>query len=97
MPQLHNDLPMLIPPIILRRSCLYLFETVSLPLGFSGCDYTSLFLNIQPYFFFFFFRKSIDDKWQVDLILLDFLKAFDCVPRECLLSKLEYYSRPETG
>ncbi len=35
--------------------------------------------------------KSIDDKQQVDLILLDFSKAFDHVPHESLLSKLKYY------
>ncbi len=35
--------------------------------------------------------KSIDDKWQVHIILLNFSKTFDRFSYKCLLSKLEYY------
>ena len=35
--------------------------------------------------------KSLDDKSQVDTILLDFSKAFDKVPHQRLLYKLQYY------
>ena len=36
--------------------------------------------------------KAMDSHHQVDLILLDFTKAFDTVPHKCLLAKLHYYS-----
>jgi hypothetical protein len=35
--------------------------------------------------------SSMDLKEQIDLILLDFSKAFDKVPHERLLYKMEYY------
>ena len=35
--------------------------------------------------------KGLDDKSQIDLILLDFEKAFDKVSHRCLLMKAEYY------
>ena len=35
--------------------------------------------------------SSMDLKEQIDLILLDFNKAFDKVPHERLLYKMEYY------
>jgi hypothetical protein len=35
--------------------------------------------------------KSMDLSEQIDLILLDFLKAFDKVPHERLLYKAQYY------
>ena len=34
----------------------------------------------------------MDSHHQVDLILLDFTKAFDTVPHKRLLTKLHYYS-----
>ena len=34
---------------------------------------------------------GIDNKTQIDTILLDFAKAFDKVPHKCLLSKLAFY------
>jgi len=33
----------------------------------------------------------MDGKKQVDLVLLDFCKAFDKVPHKCLLNKLKRY------
>ena len=33
----------------------------------------------------------MDNHYQTDLILLDFIKAFDTVPHRCLLAKLQYY------
>ena len=33
----------------------------------------------------------MDQQKQVDLILLDFSKAFDMVPHQCLLTKLAHY------
>ena len=35
--------------------------------------------------------KGLDDKQQIDAILLDFSKAFDKVPNVRLLKKLEFY------
>ena len=35
--------------------------------------------------------KAMDSYYQVDLILLDFTKAFDTVPHKRLLVKLHYY------
>ena len=35
--------------------------------------------------------KSLDDGNDVDIIYLDFHKAFDCVPHQRLLSKLKAY------
>ena len=35
--------------------------------------------------------KAMDSHHQVDLILLDFTKAFDTVPHKRLLTKLHYY------
>jgi hypothetical protein len=35
--------------------------------------------------------KNVDSKIQTDLIILDFSKAFDTVPRRKLLHKLNYY------
>ena len=35
--------------------------------------------------------KNFDSKIQTDLIILDFSKAFDTVPRRKLLHKLNYY------
>ena len=36
--------------------------------------------------------KAMDSHHQIDLILLDFAKAFDTVPHKRLLTKLHYYS-----
>ena len=35
--------------------------------------------------------KGLDDGNAVNIIYLDFCKAFDCVPDQCLLSKLKAY------
>ena len=35
--------------------------------------------------------KSMNENSQTDLFILDFQKAFDMVPHECLLNKLHYY------
>ena len=55
--------------------------------GFRGrrsCT-TQLILTIQD------LAKGVDDREQVDVILLDFSKAFDRVPHMRLLHKLKYY------
>ena len=36
--------------------------------------------------------ESIDKRRQVVLIILDFSKAFECVPHQCLLTKTDHYS-----
>jgi len=36
-------------------------------------------------------KAALDHRKQVDLLMLDFIKAFDTVPHKRLLSKLEYY------
>jgi len=36
-------------------------------------------------------KAALDHRKQVDLLMLDFSKAYDTVPHKCLLSKLEYY------
>ena len=46
---------------------------------------TQLILTIQD------LAKSVDDREQVDVILLDFSKAFDRVPHMRLLHKLKFY------
>ena len=33
--------------------------------------------------------KSLDDGNDVDIVYLDFCKAFDCVPHQCTLFKLK--------
>ena len=33
--------------------------------------------------------KSLDDGNDVDIVYLDFWKAFDCVPHQCILFKLK--------
>ena len=35
--------------------------------------------------------KSLDDGNDVDIVYLDFCKAFDCVPQQCVLFKLKAY------
>ena len=35
--------------------------------------------------------KSLNDGNDVDIVYLDFCKAFDCVPRQCILYKLKAY------
>ena len=35
--------------------------------------------------------KSLDDDNDVDIVYLDFCKAFDCVPHQCVLYKLKAY------
>ena len=35
--------------------------------------------------------KSLDDDNDVDIVYLDFCKAFDCVPYQCILFKLKAY------
>ena len=35
--------------------------------------------------------KSLDDGNDVDIVYLDFCKAFDCVPHQCILFKLKAY------
>ena len=35
--------------------------------------------------------KSLDDGNDVDVVYLDFCKAFDCVPHQCILFKLKAY------
>ena len=35
--------------------------------------------------------KSLDDVNNVDIVCLDFCKAFDCVLHQCVLSKLKAY------
>ena len=35
--------------------------------------------------------KSLDDGNYVDIVYLDFCKAFDCVPHQCVLFKLKAY------
>ena len=33
----------------------------------------------------------MDNHYQIDIILLDFTKAFDNIPHRCLITKLIYY------
>ena len=35
--------------------------------------------------------KSLDDDNDVDIVYLDFCKAFECVPHQCVLFKLKAY------
>ena len=49
-----------------------------------SCE-SQLILTIQD------LASSLDDGEQIDAVLLDFSKAFDKVPHQCLLLKLQHY------
>ena len=49
-----------------------------------SCE-TQLLITIED------IAKQLDDGMQTDMIILDFSKAFDTVPHQRLLVKLEYY------
>ena len=42
-------------------------------------------------------KKSLDDRQYAAAILMDLSKAFDCLPHDILLGKLEAYGVKETG
>ena len=47
---------------------------------------TSQLINIVEHL-----AKDMDSQKQIDMIFLDFSKAFDTVLHQCLLTKLQYY------
>ena len=51
---------------------------------FHSCE-SQLLLTIHD------FAKGLDNKQQIDAVLLDFSKAFDKVPHERLIRKLAFY------
>ena len=51
-----------------------------------GYSCTSQLINIVEHLV-----KDMDSQKQIDMIFLDFSKAFNTVPHQCLLTKLRYY------
>ena len=51
-----------------------------------GYSCTSQLIKIVEYV-----AKNMDSQKQIDMIFLDFAKAFDTVPHQRLLKKLQYY------
>ena len=70
-----------------RRQAAWSFEPTKQQHGFrSGCSCETQLINTVEHQ-----ARSVNDRNQTDLLILDFSKAFDKVAHKRLLLKLEYY------